>query len=36
MLSTGGYEIVNGHHRWLVAQKVGLRKVPIQIKNYNN
>ncbi|MBQ4521835.1 MAG: ParB N-terminal domain-containing protein [Lachnospiraceae bacterium] len=35
-LSTGGYEIVNGHHRWLAAQKVGLEKVPIQIKNYNN
>ena len=35
-LSTGGYEIVNGHHRWLAAQKAGLKKVPIQIKNYNN
>ena len=35
-LSTGGYEIVNGHHRWLAAQKVGLETVPIQIKNYNN
>lgn len=35
-LSTGGYEIVNGHHRWLAAQKVGLERVPIQIKNYNN
>lgn len=35
-LSTGGYEIVNGHHRWLAAQKAGLKRVPIQIKNYNN
>lgn len=35
-LSSGGYEIVNGHHRWLAAQKVALKKVPIQIKNYNN
>ena len=35
-LSTGGYEIVNGHHRWLAAQKVGLENVPIRIKNYNN
>ena len=35
-LSTGGYEIVNGHHRWMAAQKVGLERVPIQIKNYNN
>ncbi len=35
-LSIGGYEIVNGHHRWLAAQKVGLENVPIRIKNYNN
>ena len=35
-LSTGGYEIVNGHHRWLAAQKAGLKRVPIKIKNYNN
>ena len=35
-LSTDGYEIVNGHHRWLAAQKAGLERVPIQIKNYNN
>ncbi len=35
-LSDGGYEIVNGHHRWLAAQKAGLKKVPISIKNYNN
>ena len=35
-LSTGGYEIVNGHHKWLAAKKVGLKKVPIKIKNYKN
>ena len=35
-LLTGGYEIVNGHHRWLAAQKAGLKRVPIRIKNYNN
>ncbi len=35
-LSTGGYEIVNGHHRWLAAQKAGLKRVTIKIKNYNN
>ncbi len=25
-LSTGGYEIVNGHHRWLSAQKLVWKK----------
>ncbi len=35
-LLTGGYEIVNGHHRWLAAQKAGLKRVLIRIKNYNN
>ena len=35
-LASGGYEIVNGHHRWLAAIKSGLKKVPIRIKNYNN
>ncbi len=35
-LSAGGYEIVNGHHRWLAAQKSVLDKVPIKIKNYKN
>ena len=36
MLSSGGYEIVNGHHRWLAAIKTGLELVPIIIKNYEN
>ena len=35
-LVSGGYEIVNGHHRWFAAKKTGLKKVPIRIKNYNN
>ncbi|MBQ8527043.1 MAG: ParB N-terminal domain-containing protein [Lachnospiraceae bacterium] len=35
-LTSGGYEIVNGHHRWLAAKRVGLDKVPIKIMNYNN
>ena len=35
-LANGGYEIVNGHHRWLAATKTGLKKVPIRIKNYSN
>ncbi|MBD5134555.1 MAG: ParB N-terminal domain-containing protein [Lachnospiraceae bacterium] len=30
-----GYEIVNGHHKWLAAQKVGMENIPICIKNYN-
>lgn len=35
-LSTGEYEIVDEHHRWLAAQKVGLKNISIRIKNYNN
>lgn len=35
-LADGGYEIVNGHHRWLAAKRTGLEKVPIRIKNYSN
>ena len=35
-LSSGGYEIVNGHHRWLAAIKTNLKEVPIIIKNYHN
>ena len=34
--SSGGYEIVNGHHRWLAAVKTNLKTVPIIIKNYRN
>lgn len=32
-LSSGGYEIVNGHHRWLAANITGLNYVPIEIIN---
>lgn len=35
-LVDGGYEIVNGHHRWTAAIRAGLEHVPIRIKNYNN
>lgn len=35
-LSDGGYEIVNGHHRWLAALISGIKKVPIKIKNFLN
>ena len=35
-LSSGGYEIVNGHHRWEAARRTGLKTVPIVIKKYNN
>lgn len=31
-LTSGGYEIVNGHHRWFAASKTGLEKVLINIK----
>ena len=30
-LSTGKYEIVDGHHRWLATKKTGLKKVPVRI-----
>lgn len=33
-LAGGGFEIVNGHHRWLAAIKAGLKKVPIEIFNF--
>jgi len=33
-LASGGYEIVNGHHRWAAAIKKGLKNIPIEIENY--
>jgi len=30
-LTNGTYEIQNGHHRWLAAQKMGLNKVPVKV-----
>ena len=35
-LAAGGYEIVNGHHRWEAAIRAGLEKVSVRIKNYSN
>ena len=28
-----GYLLLNGHHRWAAAMRVGIKKVPIQIVN---
>ncbi|MDF2984757.1 MAG: hypothetical protein K0R50_267 [Eubacterium sp.] len=30
-LMDGTYEIQNGHHRWLAAQKMGLNEVPVEV-----
>ena len=30
-LQNGTYEIQNGHHRWLAAQKMGLKTVPVEV-----
>jgi Predicted transcriptional regulators len=30
-LANGTYEIQNGHHRWLAAQKMGLKNVPVEV-----
>lgn len=32
-MSTGGYMILNGHHRWMAARRVNMKKVPIHIVN---
>ena len=32
-MSTGGYMILNGHHRWMAARRIHLGKVPIRIVN---
>lgn len=32
-MSTGGYMLLNGHHRWMAAHRVGIKKVPVQIVN---
>lgn len=29
----GGYEIVDGHHKWLAAKLLGVKYVPIKIIN---
>ena len=32
-MSTGGYMLLNGHHRWMAALRLGLKRVPVQIVN---
>lgn len=32
-MSTGGYMILNGHHRWMAAHIAGVKKVPVQVVN---
>lgn len=32
-LATGGYMILNGHHRWMAAKKMNVKRIPIQIVN---
>lgn len=32
-MSTGGYMLLNGHHRWMAARRVDLKKVPVEIVN---
>ncbi len=29
----GGYMLINGHHRWAAAMKVGIKKVPVKVIN---
>ena len=32
-MSTGGYMILNGHHRWMAAKRLHLGKIPVKIVN---
>lgn len=32
-ISTGGYMILNGHHRWFAAHRLGFKEVPVEIAN---
>lgn len=32
-MSTGGYMILNGHHRWMAARRLGMKKIPVHIVN---
>ena len=32
-MSTGGYMLLNGHHRWMAAHRLGLRWLPVSIVN---
>jgi hypothetical protein len=31
VLADGNFEIINGHHRWYAAQRMGLERVPIRV-----
>ena len=32
-LDKGGYMLLNGHHRWMAALNVGVKKVPVKVVN---
>lgn len=32
-MSTGGYMILNGHHRWMAARRLGMNVIPVHIVN---
>lgn len=32
-MSTGGYMLLNGHHRWMAAAKIRLKTLPVQVVN---
>lgn len=32
-ISTGGYLLLNGHHRWMAALRIGLKRVRVQLIN---
>ena len=31
-----GYMILNGHHRWAAAMRVGIKMIPVKIVNLTN
>lgn len=35
-ISTGGYMLLNGHHRWMAALRIGLKRAPVQLVNVTN
>ncbi len=32
-INTGGYMVLNGHHRWAAAMRMGIRSVPVSLVN---
>jgi len=32
-ISTGGYMILNGHHRWMAAKWINIKEMPVQVVN---